>query len=251
MKRRRINPKTIIKIAIIVIAVIVAAIVFSAIKSHNEQKVEDKNVDRLQEMEAESPADIQKEIDKIVAKEATDIDPAKADWRKIFQGSVIVGDSITEALDEYDLLDTDVAIYKRGISIESKSNVAKRAIAMKPSKVFLSFGLNDLENYGSNADAFIAAYTKLVKRFQKALPDARIFINSVLPATKAKIKRVPDLQYSGKYNEKLKVMCDEMGLTFIDHTSIATKDLYEPDGQHFILAFYPKWLSNMAKAAAE
>ena len=43
-----------------------------------------------------------------------------------------------------------------------------------------------------------------------------------------------------------------MGCTFIDNSAIvegSSEDLYEPDGEHVIQDYYPKWLTHMAQAA--
>lgn len=47
-------------------------------------------------------------------------------------------------------------------------------------------------------------------------------------------------------------MCQEMGCTFIDNSSIiesSSENLYEPDGEHVIQDYYPKWLTHMAQVA--
>lgn len=248
------NKKFILRIVIILLSAIMAITVIFIVYHHNEQKQITKNINRLKEMETCSISDTRKEIERLEldeVKKGLTGNKQKTNWNKIFSNSVIIGDSITEGANDYGYLDTDVAIFERGISIESNPALINRAINMSPSRVYLAFGLNDLEEYKENANAFIKAYKKLIKKFQKALPDARIFINSVLPATKAKIKRVPALKYSGKYNRALKPMCEKMGVIFIDHTStvLNNPDLYEPDGQHFKSQFYTLWLSNMASVA--
>lgn len=42
-----------------------------------------------------------------------------------------------------------------------------------------------------------------------------------------------------------------MGLTFIDNSFIleSGENMYEPDGEHVVMAYYPKWLTNMAETA--
>ena len=43
-----------------------------------------------------------------------------------------------------------------------------------------------------------------------------------------------------------------MGCTFIDNSAIVTdssENLYEPDGEHVIQDYYPKWLTHMAQTA--
>ena len=91
-----------------------------------------------------------------------------------------------------------------------------------------------------------------IVKIQEALPDIPIYINCILPITDAAIEATPDLAYYSQYNEGLISLCQEMGCTFIDNSAIvegSSEDLYEPDGEHVIQDYYPKWLTHMAQAA--
>ena len=244
--------KTFKRTLCVIIAIAVAFAIFFVIRSHRQDKVIAENVAKLEKMEKQSLAKNQAAIREVERSQSIDENNLEnADFRKIFDGCVIAGDSITEAVEGYGYLDKDIAVFERGVSIESEKGIIKRAIALKPNILFLSFGLNDLELYDGNADKFVAAYSKLVKKLKKKLPDTKLCINSVLPATKAKIKRVPALGASGKFNKALRPFCKKEGITFIDHTAMvkANPQWYEPDGQHFVSEFYPRWLYNMAKGS--
>ena len=235
-----------------IIAIAVAFAIFFVIKYHSQDEVIASNVAKLEKMEKQSVAANQAAIKKIERIQTIDESNLEnADFRKVFEGCVIAGDSITEGVEGYGYLDTDIAVFERGVSIESEKGVIKRAIALKPNILFLSFGLNDLELYNGNAKKFVAAYSKLVKKLREKIPYTKICINSVLPATKAKAKRVPALAAAGKFNKATRAFCEKEGITFIDHTDLvkAHPQWYEPDGQHFISEFYPYWLYNMAKGS--
>lgn len=116
----------------------------------------------------------------------------------------------------------------------------------------MAFGSNDLEIYGSNTSEFISAYRTQIQKIQDALPDVPIYINCILPITDDAIAATPDLAYYPQYNEGLQSLCTEMGCTYIDNASIvesSSENLYEPDGEHVIKDYYPKWLTHMAQAA--
>lgn len=49
--------------------------------------------------------------------------------------------------------------------------------------------------------------------------------------------------------EALGDFCDEMGCTFIDDTFLVDESMYEPDGEHMVYNYYPKWLTYMAERA--
>ena len=103
--------------------------------------------------------------------------------RQVFAGNVIIGDSITESIVEYGYLDTDVVVSKRGLNVGAADDQISTAIALNPSHVFMAFGSNDLEIYGSASSEFIDAYRTQIKKIQTALPDVPIYINCILPIT--------------------------------------------------------------------
>lgn len=52
-----------------------------------------------------------------------------------------------------------------------------------------------------------------------------------------------------EYNEKLKELCKEEKLTFIDNSSLIKAEYYEEDGLHVTDGYYAVWLPHMADAA--
>ena len=156
-----------------------------------------------------------------------------------------------------------MVVSKRGLNVGAADDQISTAIALNPSHVFMAFGIlnvyvfisrhvPDLEIYGSASSEFIDAYRTQIKKIQTALPDVPIYINCILPITDEAIAQTPDLGYYPDYNEGLIKLCQEMGCTFIDNSTIVTdssENLYEPDGEHVIQDYYPKWLTNMAQIA--
>ena len=128
-----------------------------------------------------------------------------------------------------------MVVSKRGLNVGAADDQISTAIALNPSHVFMAFGSNDLEIYGSASSEFIDAYRTQIKKIQTALPDVPIYINCILPITDEAIAQTPDLGYYPDYNEGLIKLCQEMGCTFIDNSTIVTdssENLYEPDGEH-------------------
>lgn len=112
----------------------------------------------------------------------------------------------------------------------------------------MCFGANDLETYKKDSSRFAKEYTEQIKKLQKALPDTRIFVNSIFPIEASAIKEHPSLAYYSEYNKKLQEMCPTLNCTYIDSTILVEQNpnYFEPDGEHFIFKFYPKWLTYMA-----
>lgn len=246
-------------------AVIAAgAIAFFAVNSHRSDSACAENVARLEALAASDISQTEKMIRDLKDQEKSEAAAATQEGiadgstvldditiKQKFQGTVIIGDSITESMIEYGFLGTDVVVAKLGLNIAAADEQIDTAISLYPSTIFMCFGANDLETYISDADAFIDAYRVQVQKLQTALPDVPIYINGILPIQQSTIDMHPSLGYYPQYNEALQAFCQEMGLTYIDSSFIleGNDDMYEPDGEHVIMRFYPKWLTNMAEMA--
>ena len=51
------------------------------------------------------------------------------------------------------------------------------------------------------------------------------------------------------FNQTLRELAEEEGVTFIDNTEIVKEEYYEPDGVHMTSEIYPLWLVSMAEVA--
>ena len=253
------NNKTVL--AVIPAAVLLTAgIAFFCLRSNGSDKICQENVERLKQLETADISSIEEEIRVLSEKDK----PAGSDYeegvlgdiltdvqiKQAFQGTVIVGDSITESIAEYGLLDTSIVVAKIGLRIDAADEQISTAISLNPSVFFLSFGANDLEIYNGDSSAFIDAYRVKVEQIQNALPDTAIYINSILPIQQSAIDRSPALAYYDSFNQALEAFCEESGCTFIDDSFLVDDEsLYEPDGEHMVYRYYPKWLTYMAERA--
>ena len=241
--------------------ILVGSIVFLYSRpGSGDDRICQENVAKLQKLENADIAQTEQQLQNLKKSEEDDslrnmdsstvLDDVQI--RQAFAGSVILGDSITKSIVEYGYLDTDVVVAKLGLSVAGADEQIATAISLNPSHVFMAFGSNDLEIYGADSSGFVADYKKQIVKIQEALPDIPIYINCILPITDAAIEATPDLAYYSQYNEGLISLCQEMGCTFIDNSAIvegSSEDLYEPDGEHVIQDYYPKWLTHMAQAA--
>ena len=257
--KKQIKHSRIVLTVIPVAVVLTAGIAFLFSRSDSESQVCQQNVARLKELEntdissvEQAISDIQGQLDaQADAQAREDIVNSSGiltnvQIRQAFAGSVIVGDSISE----YGYLDTDVVVSKRGLSVVNAQEQFSTAISLNPSHVFLAFGTNDLEIYNGDPTGVIAAYREKVPLVKDALPDVPIYINSILPIQDFAIASNPALGYYSQFNQALSDFCDEMDCTFIDNTFLVEdSSMYEPDGEHVIMDYYPKWLTYMAETA--
>ncbi len=208
----------------------------SAISTFDYSKVTtvESKIKKLETTEARGTFDVTKRL-------------TKAQYRRIFSTSAILGDSITEGLVDYGYLGSDQVFCKIGASIISGDDLFSSAANTYPKFAFMSFGMNDMGNYSGNADSFIEKYSKLIKEFKKVSPDTRILINGITPPSKEAIAKNSILSNYKKFNNELKKMCKDLKLTYIDNSYIIEDhpNYYAGDGIHVVSDFYPLWMNNM------
>lgn len=250
----------------IILAVIPATILLAAgvsffcSRSSNSDKLCQEAVTRLEQLEAADISDTESQLRLLAEKDrpassSTSEEGVLGDIltdvqiKQVFQGTVIVGDSITESIAEYGFLDTSIVVAKLGLRIDAADEQISTAISLNPSVFFLSFGANDLEIYNGDSSAFIAAYKEKIDQIKAALPETPIYINSILPIQQSEIDQNPALAYYDSFNQALASFCEESGCTFIDDSFLVDENMYEPDGEHMVYSYYPKWLTYMAERA--
>ena len=172
------------------------------------------------------------------------------------QGQIVfIGDSITDLyhLDDY-YADLDKATYNRGIGGDTTSGVYNRLKVslydIAPEKIVLMIGINDI-NGGSGNDEIFARYKMIVNEIATYLPSSKLICVSVLPMNtdvgfsekdlKKRNDQVDDL------NVKIKALCDEKNLTYVDLYSAVKDDSgslvreYSVDGIHLSPAGFAVW----------
>ena len=264
MKKKRYLPNSFLKFAPIPVALcVVSGVIFSIVTAvpGNESKCE-PTVARLKELEKADLTQLEQQLLSLEAAKPSNPEGITASLqegellsnvqiRQAFKNTVIMGDSITESIWEYGFLDTDVVVSKRGLSIVNADEQIQTAISYNPKVLFMAFGSNDLEIYVDDPDGFIASYRPQVQKLQEALPDTPIYINGILPIQQSRIDSTPALGHYPEFNTALQAMCTELGCTYLDTSFIVEQNdqLYEPDGEHVVMEYYPIWLTFMAESA--
>ncbi len=162
-------------------------------------------------------------------------------FREAFKDIVISGDSIVKAIEEYGYLDSTQVVGKVGGSTIYLSETVEEIVKANPKYLILHYGENEVESNKKSADAFIERYSKSIIALKKALPNTKIFVDSIFPVEDYAIKNEPYLVNIGYYNEKIKAMCTDLKVTYLDFTPIwkgYTKDYYDGDGIHPKASYY-------------
>lgn len=168
-----------------------------------------------------------------------------------FEGCAIVGDSIAESADGFGFLNHSILFGRIGASAAGAGEQIEAMTAVRPRTVFLVFGLNDMNSYGSHVELFEGHYRDMVAEIREALPEAELYAAAVLPVEQSAVDKDPSLSNRELYNETLQALCRELDMTYLDAGFILEREpsFYEPDGIHAVKGFYYKWLTFFADMA--
>lgn len=141
-------------------------------------------------------------------------------------GSVVfLGDSITDffRLNEFF---PGAYVINRGISGDTTDGVLNRlnesVYQLSPSKVFLLIGTNDLGN-NKTVEYTAGNIRKIISEIKKNCPQTKIYLQSVYPVSRSKDRKIKKFIVRkrnntdiSRLNDMLKIIADEMGITYID-----------------------------------
>ncbi|AFV10615.1 lipase/acylhydrolase, GDSL family [Thermacetogenium phaeum DSM 12270] len=177
----------------------------------------------------------------------------RVDYRTVFERDLFMGDSITEGLSFYEYLDEANVIAELGLTLAKAGKQLDRVAGANPERVFLLFGTNDISPTVTDEE-FLEDYEELLRALQTRVPQARIYVQSLLPVSpQAQVER-PYLNGSRieRLNASLKKLAASRGVGYLDLTPLireAGRDLHEPDGIHLKRDFYPLWLNRLIEQA--
>lgn len=221
---------------------------YKLIKGNEIRKEKDakiaEGVSKLKELETKDISQIESEIKNINNKNTINESPIvnNDNLKEIFNGTVFMGDSLTEPLSFYNILNEDSVLGIKGRDvIKAKKNDIGTLKSLNPKNIVMMYGMNDLLLF-NNSKEFRKNYENLINEVKKELPNSEIYINSVFPVSNKAIAKEQGLSKVNDFNNELKEMCNVNNIKFIDTTSMVKEDFYEPDGIHMKANFYTPWL---------
>ena len=242
--RRRLT--TTIIVAVVVVAVVVGVVAF-VVHRHNVKKNADLSdgVSYLENLENRDTEKVEDEIKKKKAEERkAALNSENADIWKMFNDSVIMGDSRAVGFYYYKFLDKDRVLATAGATIRKIPEWIDDAQKMNPSTIYLVFGINDTGmGFWKTPESYIKEYEEQVAKIQEAMPEAQVYIVSIIPATDPAFEKSTSWKVIPEWNKAMKAHFTGDDIRYIDITDTvnAHKDLYDIDGIHMQKAFYPYW----------
>ena len=215
----------------------------------------EKGIKYLNSLDSQDVKEIQKNIKSgkaTITLELADTDES-AIWAAMAD-AVILGDSRAVGFYYHEFMPQDHVMAKGGGKITDVSEYLDQLVALKPTEIFLCYGLNDV-GIGTwpTGEEYATEYEKQVKLLKEKLPDAVIYVNSILPAVGVGLEADPDYPRIDEYNTALEAMCESNQWPYIDNSQLAQdyQSLYQEDGLHVQKEFYKYWAANMLAGVSD
>lgn len=161
---------------------------------------------------------------------------------------VFLGDSLTDMGNWSEMLN-NTDIINRGISSDTTTSVINRLseiTRLKPRKIFIMIGVNDIDK-GLSTNEIITNYNKILSTIKKDSPNSKVYVESVLPINKDIFKTSTNEQQIIDLNLSLMELCENSGIGFINLYPLFTvkKDKLNPNytekGVHLNGSGYLVW----------
>ncbi|MBQ8502927.1 MAG: hypothetical protein IJ491_01470 [Clostridia bacterium] len=172
------------------------------------------------------------------------LDKGKTTYRKLFKNVYIVGDSLMNGLEIYNILNSNHLITQVSANFTHLSENTEKIIGLNPPVLILHYGINMIGTTENHKKSFISNYTKHIRKLKKELPGTRIIISGLFPVDRS-IATAERFKNIGAYNKALKKMCEKLDVEFLNSSSVlkAHPECYGIDGIHLSKTFYDKyWL---------
>ena len=166
-------------------------------------------------------------------------------WTALDQiGTVMMGDSRTMAFASYGFMDASRVLAEGGKTIRGIEDHFEELWAANPSLVVLAYGLNDIDWLCYDPVEYAEIEMEYVDYIQEHLPDARIYIQSIL-IPRERVEEFYDIpglvQKAITWDAQSMQIYEERGYNTIDVSDLVeeNEDLFGEDGSHFYAPFYP------------
>lgn len=166
---------------------------------------------------------------------------------------VFLGDSVTARF-EWQEYFSDLTVANRGIDSDVTEGVLNRldtAENQHPQKIFLMIGINDIM-HKLPLDTSMKNYKKILTQLSEALPDCKLYVQSVLPVNTSTGIDNSDVS---AFNTELRQLCSDLALPYIDlYSLMVTEDnnfTYTVDGVHPTGEGYAIWMDGIREYVYE
>lgn len=182
---------------------------------------------------------------------STSVSPRKDTGKSDFPDkTAFIGDSITEGLSSYCLVDDEKVFASKGLTLIKAKDEIPQVTKINPERIFILFGANDLL-YGMKSSEYTKSYKEFINLIKKSMPKTNIYVESILPVTEEVQNKKPLLANSriDEFNSALIQMAKEEGVNYVNASGIFKNSKgcmdtkYSSDGIHLKFEAYKMWLN--------
>lgn len=184
-----------------------------------------------------------------------------------FSGVALLGNSHIDGFHIYNSLPGADCLYRVGLNVKTvyekpmlgeKIPIIDKLLEKQYTHILLSFGENELG--WQYPEIFIEDYKTLIQTVQERQPNAKIYIQSILPVAAEVSRRNEDNTNNERiraYNELLRALAEEMQLSYVDAATALQDDKGNlpdnaaADGIHLGQTYNKKWAELIAQQVTE
>ena len=210
-------------------------------------------VSYLQSLEQQDPNTVDQllkeqrlqEIERLREERLEQLESGELSVWSLFEDYVLLGDSRAVGYYYYEFLPESRVFAEGGATILHLQEHIPDIQALNPASIFLCYGLNDVSiGIWSTPEDYIADFADILAELHTALPEAQVYISSILPAQDPAFDTAPVWRDIPQYSAAVAQMCQGLDYChFVDCDSLAAaySDLWDVDGIHVQRTFYPHW----------
>lgn len=186
-------------------------------------------------------------------------EPSSSSQPENFDGALFIGDSRTEGLENYNGLQGAQYYAVKGLMVNTvytkpavesdgeKVTVMQALQRNKFSRVYIMLGVNELG--WSSTEKFVEDYTKMVRDIKQYQPQAKIFLQSILPvsAKKSASDKIYNNEKIAAYNAEIEKIAERENVYYLEvNAAISDSNGYLPedassDGIHLNRKYCQIW----------
>lgn len=245
-------------VVVVILAIILAFLLGSGGDTGTTSSLDtSRGVDYIKALEEKNPESVQhtlklqreERIRTMREQRLQELESGEISVWTLFEDYVILGDSRAVGFYYYEFLPEDRVLAEAGSTILKLQEHIPDLEKLNPSSIFLCYGLNDVSIgiWPTPAD-YVSEYRAIIQEIQAKLPDATIYISSILPARDPAFVQASEWREIPTYSAAVGEMCAEIDhCYYVNNDALAAEyaDLWDQDGIHIQPAFYAHWAANL------
>jgi len=174
-------------------------------------------------------------------------DDAVPQIRRLFSDTVVLGNSRAKSVLDSGILTENTVLYKWAAHMDEITEMVAQAASLYRGRALFIMGVNDLGYYMDNVEGWRRDYLNMIAYFRSINPNAKIYLQEIIPIPEAYRFRWHNMDRVTRYNEVLREICEEAGCTYVSATDFAfTAFLNDDTGAHYDRRFHFYWAQCMA-----